>query len=135
MLRLTADGLDDDSLHALFASTAPRSIVLIEDVDSTITAVRRCEGRAGSGGGGGGGGGVPFTAGGMGAWAGGGSDGGRGGAVAGGGVSMGGGGGVTLAGLLNAIDGVAAQVRYETKAVREHLVFPCGTVSQMRPIS
>lgn len=88
MLRLSADGLDDDSLHALFASTAPRSIVLIEDVDSATAVVRR--GHQGRG------------AGGAGGW------GGRGGA----GVALGGeaGGGVTLAGLLNAIDGVAAQV-------------------------
>ena len=107
MLRLTADGLDDDSLHALFASTAPRSIVLIEDVDSTITAVRR-----GEGGGGGGGSGSHVTGGGVGAWAGGGYDGGGGGAGGGASASAGGGGGVTLAGLLNAIDGVAAQVMF-----------------------
>mmetsp|Transcript_34256 Transcript_34256/g.53444 ORF Transcript_34256/g.53444 Transcript_34256/m.53444 type:complete len:328 (+) Transcript_34256:393-1376(+) len=43
MLRLSADGLDDDSLHSLFSSTAPRSIILIEDIDATTPVVRRDE--------------------------------------------------------------------------------------------
>ena len=36
ILRLAAPGMDDDTLHALLAQTAPRAAVLLEDVDAAF---------------------------------------------------------------------------------------------------
>jgi hypothetical protein len=80
MLSLSAEGMDDDALLSLLASTAPRSILLIEDIDAAGApgAPRAAPPRPPP---------LGLLAAGAGA----------------------GGGGLTLPGLLNALDGVAAQ--------------------------
>ena len=103
--RGTPVGMDDDTLLSLLASTAPRSILLLEDLDATPSPAAppptpgSCSHSNGSN---------AFNA----LNSGGGGDGERG---AGGYEASYGrnnpAGGLTLAGLLNAIDGVAAQVR------------------------